>query len=101
VAHFPVVAIGSVINERWIVVNRIHIVYTRAKAPKRAGRLIWATTMPTEKFDADATHGSNILVARDAAQPRKPHDGPNRVADVPSLYGHAGVRHSLARMRAT
>ena len=79
----PMIAIGSVINERWNVVNRIHTVYARAKAPKPAGPLIRATTIPTEKFDADATHWSNIVVvARDAASPRKPHRALNRVADI-------------------
>ena len=79
----PMIAIGSVINERCIVVNRIHTVYARAKAPKPAGPLIRATTIPTEKFDADATHWSTIVVvARDAASPRKPHRAPNRVADI-------------------
>jgi hypothetical protein len=78
------IAIGSVIKERWNEVKRVHTVYARAKAPKPAGPLIRATTMPTEKFEADATHWSNIVVVpRDAASLRRPHRALNRVADIP------------------
>jgi hypothetical protein len=77
------IAIGSVINERWHAVNKAHTVYARAKAPKPAGPLIRATTIPTEKFDADATHWSTmVVVARDAAPPRKLHRALNRVTDI-------------------
>jgi len=77
------IAIGSVINERWNAVNRVHTVYARAKAPKPTGPLIRATTMPTEKFEAEATHWSNIVVVpRDAASLRKPRRAFNRVADI-------------------
>ena len=98
----PMIAIGSVINERCIVVNRTHTVYAREKAPRPAGPLIRATTIPTEKFDADATHWSTIVVvARDAAPPRKPHRVRNRVAEHIHLpIGHGGVRFSLASVRA-
>ena len=78
------IAIGSVIIERCSVVNRIQTVYAKANAPRPAGPLIRATTIPTAKFDADATHWSTIVVvARVAASPRNGHRILNRVRDMP------------------
>ena len=55
-----------------------------------------ATTIPTAKFDADATHWSAmVMVARLAALPRRGHRVPNSVADM--LVTDLGLREQGTR----
>jgi len=70
---------GSVIIDRWMVVNKIQHVYASENAPRPAGPLMRATTIPTAKLDADATHWSAIVVVIRVAVPlrKRRHDLPD------------------------
>ena len=71
----------------------------KSERAQTAGPLIRATTIPTAKFDADATHWSAmVVVARLAALPRRGHRVRNRAVDV--LVTSLGLREQGARWRA-
>ena len=66
------------------------------EGPEPAGPLIRATTIPTAKFDAEATHWSAmVIVARLAALPRRGHRVLNSVADM--LVTGLGLREQGTR----